>query len=164
VTGGEGKLIVGSPAAVLRWDTSIAINLNERGYASYTENSPATDDKFTPNSATPEWDYRVVYEAWIDPDVFGGAGFGGASIEFVHASPSKAQSNTLEVEPGDCPCHHNDPDVDCGDTPPPDGGTTDPCQDNDPDTICGDSGTPPLPDDKTPFCDQFPDDPACWVD
>jgi hypothetical protein len=186
VTGGEGKVIVGSAASVLKWDTSEAINLNQRGYASYTVDSPATDDKYTPNPETPEWDYRVVYEAWIDIDAFGAAGFGGASIEFVHASPSKANSNTLEVMPGDCPCNHNDPDETCGDTPPPDGGTGDPCLDNDPDTICGDtpppdagnacvdndpdtvcidSGVPPPPPGQgTPYCKEHPDDPACSVD
>jgi hypothetical protein len=164
VTGGEGKVIVGNAASVVQWTTSIDINLNDRGYASYTENSPATDDKFTANADTPEWDYRVVYEAWIDIDAFGSAGFGGASIEFVHASPSKAQSNTLEVEPGDCPCNHGDPDETCGDTPPPDGGTTDPCLDNDPDTICGDSGVPPPPEDREIFCKEHPQDPTCSVD
>ena len=166
VKGGEGKVIVGDGDAVLRWMTSIDLNLNDRGYASYTENSPATDDKFTANADAPEWDYRVVYEAWIDVRVFGAAGFEGASIEFVHASPSKAQSNTLEVEPGDCPCEQqNDPDRRCDDTPPPDGGTTDPCLDNDPDTVCTDSGVPPPPPEEgDPFCKEHPEDPACQVD
>jgi hypothetical protein len=167
VTGGEGKMIVGDAAAVVDWSTSLDRNLNERGHASYTVDSPATDADFSPNPQAPDWDFRVVYEAWIDPAAFGSAGFGGGNIEFVHASPSKAASNTLDVEPGDCPCKDRGPDEDCGDTPPPDGGTTDPCLDNDPDTWCGDSGVPPPPpgdDETTPFCKQFPMDPTCTVD
>jgi hypothetical protein len=154
VTGGEGKVLLGNPAHVVRWDTSEAINLNERGYASYVVDSPATDADYTPNSATPEWDYRVVYEAWIDIDAFGAAGFGGANIEYVHASPAKSSSNTLEVEPGDCPC--SDPDG-CHDDPPPPGN---PCGSNDPDAVCADAGVPPnggMPVD----CDKNPE--MCMV-
>jgi hypothetical protein len=140
VTGGEGKVIVGDASDVVSWMTSIDRNLNQRGYGSYTVDSPATDDRYTPNTATPEWDYRVVYEAWIDADAFGPDGFGGAFIEYVHASPAKGASNTIEVEPGDCPpppCKDRDPDGDCGpgDTPPPG------CVDNDPDTFCGEAGS-----------------------
>jgi hypothetical protein len=134
VLGGEGEMIIGDPADVVRWMTSEDRNLNERGYASYIVDSPATDENFTANPATPEWDYRVVYEAWIALRAFGAAGFGGATIEYVHASPSKAASNTLETEPGDCPC--SDPDG-CHDTPPP------PCTSNDPDAVCADGGIPP---------------------
>jgi len=143
VTDGEGKVIVGDASDVVQWMTSIDRNLNERGYGAYTTDSPATDADYMPNAATPEWDYRVVYEAWIDADLFGSAGFGGAIIEYVHASPAKAESNTIEVEPGDCPpppCVDNDPDTDkCDpgdDDPPP----PPPCEDNDPDTWCGEGG------------------------
>ena len=135
VLGGEGMMILGDAAHVVRWESSEARNLNERGYGSYTSESPATDENYTPNPATPEWDYRVVYEAWIDLAAFGGGGFGGATIEFVHASPSKASSNTIEVEPGDCPpCQ--DPDG-CHDVPPP---PPPPCTSNDPDVVCADAG------------------------
>jgi hypothetical protein len=164
VTGGEGKVLVGDAADVVKWMTSIDRNLNERGYASYTTDSPATDDLYSPNDDTPEWDYRVVYEAWIDIEAFGDAGFGGASIEFVHASPSKADSNTIEVEPGDCPpppCTGTDPDATCGDDePPPDDPPPDSCVDNDPDTFCSDAGVPPT--DEGPDCEMFPD--QCMVD
>ena len=138
VTGGEGAMILGDAADVVRWMSSEDLNLNERGYASYTSDSPATDASFTANPATPEWDYRVVYEAWIDISAFGSAGFGGATIEYVHASPSKADSNTVDVKPGDCPC--NDPDG-CHDDPPPPP-PTDSCGSNDPDAVCGDAGIP----------------------
>jgi hypothetical protein len=138
VLGGEGAMIVGDAADVVRWMSSEDLNLNERGYASYTMESPATDENFTANPATPEWDYRVVYEAWIALSAFKGAGFGGATIEYVHASPSKAASNTLETEPGECPpCQ--DPDG-CHDDPPP---PPPPCGSSDPDAVCSDGGVPP---------------------
>jgi hypothetical protein len=87
----------------------------------------------------------VVYEAWVDLSIFGDAGFGGATIEYVHASPSKSASDTIETEPGECPpppCIDTDPDTDVcdpgddppGDDPPPG------CVDNDPDTFCGEGG------------------------
>ncbi|HMI90926.1 MAG TPA: hypothetical protein VK509_06155 [Polyangiales bacterium] len=140
VLGGEGMMILGDPAHVVRWTSSQTRNLNERGYGEYTTESPATDENYTPNPATPEWDYRVVYEAWIDLAAFGSAGFGGAGIEFVHASPSKASSNTVEVVPGKCPpCQ--DPDG-CHDDPPP---PPPPCGSSDPDAVCGDAG---IPDDN----------------
>ena len=112
VRGGDGAMIVGDPAWILTWNTSISRNLNERNYASYTVDSPSTDANYTPNPAAPEWDYRVVYEAWVDIAAFGSAGFGDATIESVHASPSKSGEDTLKVKPGDCPppeCPPDDP-------------------------------------------------------
>jgi hypothetical protein len=112
VRGGDGAMLVGDADFIVQWNTSISRNLNERGYGSYTVNSPATDSKYTPNPQAPEWDYRVVYEAWIDVAAFGGAEFGDASISFVHASPAKGGDDTLNVEPGDCPppfCQPDDP-------------------------------------------------------
>lgn len=164
VTDGEGEMILGDAAHVVRWMTSEDRNLNERGYGEYTVDSPATDDAYTPNASTPEWDYRVVYEAWIALDAFGSAGFGGASIEFVHASPSKAESNTIEVTPGECPpppCAGSDPDATCADAPPPDEPPPDDsCGGTDPDAVCSDAGLPP--DMPGPDCEMFPD--QCMVD
>lgn len=80
-----------------------APNRLKRGYSSYTVDSPATDEHYTPNPDAPEWDYRVVYEVSIDAVALGGAEFGGANIEFVHASPSKREDDTIVVEPRDCP-------------------------------------------------------------
>ena len=166
VTGGEGKMIVGDAANVVRWMTSEDRNLNERGYGSYVVDSPATDDAYTPNPSTPEWDYRVVYEAWISLDAFGDGGFGGAEIEFVHASPSKADSNTIDVTPGDCPpppCGGSDPDATCSDDPPDEG----PCGGTDPDAVCADGGLPPAdggvpPGMMGPDCEAHPE--QCMVD
>ncbi len=178
VSGGEGEVIVGDPAWLLDWNTSIARNLNERGYGDYLVDSPATDEDYTPNPETPEWDYRVVYEAWIDVSALGGEGFGGATIEHVHASPAKTPSDTIEVEEDDCPpgfctdpdgCYDGppppppcslDPDAPCGDTDPPPPPPP-PCS-LDPDAPCGDTG---LPDAGTPLdCLEVPDDPRCRVD
>ncbi|HEX2675544.1 MAG TPA: hypothetical protein VHM19_02870 [Polyangiales bacterium] len=138
VTGGEGKMIVGNASDIVDYSSSLDENLNARGYGSYTTDSPATDHDYTPNPATPEWDYRVVYEVWIDVKVLGSNMFGDAFIEYVHASPSKAATNTIEVKPGSCPpC--TDPDG-CWDTPPSK------CTITAPDEYKCDTGNvPPLP-------------------
>jgi hypothetical protein len=143
VTGGDGSVLVGDASAIVKYSTSIDRNLNERGYGDYLPDSPATDEDYTANTDAPEWDFRVVYEAWIDLSVFGDEGFGGATIEYVHASPAKAESDTIETEPGDCPpppCVDNDPDTDCAEGGGGTGGGGDPCADNDPDTFCGGGG------------------------
>jgi len=102
VGGGEGKMLAGDAASVLAVATSIDRNLNGCGYC-YTVDSPATDAAYTPNSATPRWDYRVAYEVWLDAAAFGSAGPGDMLLENVHASPSKAASNTIAVRKGTCP-------------------------------------------------------------
>jgi len=121
VLGGDGRMIVGDPSRIVDWHTSLERNLNERGYGDYIVDSPATDADYTANDATPNWDYRVVYEVWIDNAAFGASGFGGAVIEHVHASPSKAPSDTIVVIPGDCPCQRDggcdQPPLTCEDTP-----------------------------------------------
>jgi len=109
--GGDGKIRAGDPNAILAWSSSLDRNLNERGYCDYLDNSPATDQSCTPNNDAPNWDYRIVYELWVRRDAFSPIGFGTAHMDAVHASPSKAESDTVSVEPGDCPpgwC--NDPD------------------------------------------------------
>ena len=102
VSGGEGKMIKGDASAIVGVATSIDRNLNGCGYCLITD-SPATDDDFTPNASAPNWDYRVVYEVWVDFSVFKGQGFGGAFIPSVHASPSMASGNTIDVDPKTCP-------------------------------------------------------------
>jgi hypothetical protein len=116
VAGGEGKVRVGDPAAILGWTSSLDRNLNERGYCLITD-SPATDASCTPNAAAPGWDFRVVYEVWLRRDAFAPA-FGSAYMSFVHASPSKASTNTVTVEPGPCPCIEIDR-YQCEQPPPP---------------------------------------------
>lgn len=147
VLGGEGKVLVGDASHVREVTTSLDRNLNGCGYGTYVESSPATDQAYTPNPATPDWDYRVVYEMWIAAEAFGNSGFGGVSIEYVHASPSKISDNTLIVDPGPCP-PDGPPDTD---PPKP------PCP---PGTIPRDPGTPTppsTPDAGTPDCKEVGD-------
>lgn len=129
VSGGEGKMIQGDASAIVSVATSIDRNLNGCGYCQITD-SPATDDNLSPNADAPNWDYRVVYEVWIDFSVFKGHGFGGAYIPQVHASPSMASTNTIDVDPTPCPPDWDTPYCppsvieeggNCFDTPPGDG-------------------------------------------
>jgi len=129
VSGGEGKMLLGEASAVVAVSTSIDRNLNGCGYCLITD-SPATDDAFSANPSAPNWDYRVIYEVWIDFSTFKGRGFGVAYIPQVHASPSMASSNTIDVEPTPCPPDWDTPYCppsvieeggNCFDTPPGDG-------------------------------------------
>ena len=101
VGGGDGKMLSGDASAIAYASTSLDRDLNACGYSSYTTDSPATDSSYTPNAATPDWDYRVVYDVWVKASAFAG-GFGAATIPYVHASPAKL-SATLPVTPGPCP-------------------------------------------------------------
>lgn len=111
VSGGDGDVISGDASKILAKSTSISRNLNGCGYCQNaaceggdcTVNSPATDEDFTPNPGTPNWDYRAVYEVWIDASAFGSAGFGQAYMTYVHASPAKVSTNTITVTPTPCP-------------------------------------------------------------
>jgi hypothetical protein len=129
VSGGEGKMITGDASAIVAVGTSIDRNLNGCGYCLLTD-SPATDASFAIDPSAPNWDYRVVYEVWVDFSVFKGLGFGGAYIPSVHASPSMASTNTIDVEPDPCPPDWDTPYCppsvieeggNCFDTPPGDG-------------------------------------------
>ncbi len=111
VTGGDGSVIVGDAADVLAVSTSLDRNLNGCGYCKSsacassgdcTVDSPTTDAEYTPNPQTPNWDYRQVYEVWIDLGAFGDQGFGQAYITYTHSSPAKGK-DTLDVEPTPCP-------------------------------------------------------------
>lgn len=126
IWGGEGAIQKGDKTSVVKASTSMDRNLNERGYSSYTIDSPATDDIYTPNQNAPLWDYRVMYEIWVKSDAFGASGFGGATVDYIHASPAKGGSNTIEVDPGDCP---DGVDGGSGGTDGGDGGVCDPNDD-----------------------------------
>ncbi len=133
--GGDGKVREGDEAAILGWSTSMDENLNERGYCEYTTDSPATDDACTQNQDAPDWDFRMVYDLWVARSAFDPAEFGSATMDQVHASPSKGPDNTVTVTDGDCPedwC--NDPDgCDQGECNDPDG-----CDPGDPGPDCSD--------------------------
>jgi hypothetical protein len=110
VSGGDGKMLLGDANWVLGSTSSLARNLEGCGYCENSAcggdcrvNSPSTDEKWTSNSSTPNWDYRVRYEVWIDAAAFGTSGFGGVNVSYVHASPSKETTNTITVIPGPCP-------------------------------------------------------------
>jgi hypothetical protein len=118
VAGGEGKVLHGNASDIAAVSTSLDRDLNACGLKGYLDSSPATDMNYTPNPAAPKWDYRVVYDVWAKRSAFGAAGFGAATVDFVHASPSKAGQNTLTVEPGPC-CVDVDSPVCTPYTPPP---------------------------------------------
>ncbi len=127
VSGGEGQMILGSAGSILSSTTSLDQNMNTFGYV-LTANSPSTDNNYTPNATYPNWIYEVWYEASIDLNVFGSAGFGYPRIASVHASPSKTGNNTEIVNPEDCPVECDgsltvsaqvNPDLQCDSVPPP---------------------------------------------
>jgi hypothetical protein len=127
VWGGDGQIFIGDPVHFIDATSSLDRNLNERGYASYTVDSPPTNENYDPAPEAPDWDFRVIYEAWVDTAAFGGSEVAQACIDFIHASPSKEDSNTKVVEPGDCPpgwgCFEVDGCVVPPDDPPPGDGT-----------------------------------------
>ncbi len=93
--------------------------MNGCGYCEETESPcPGSEEGYEPSPDAPEWDFRMVYELWIDADAFGDAGFCRSDIDYVHASPAKSSSDTILVEPDDCPPPPDDPPTD--DDPPND--------------------------------------------
>jgi hypothetical protein len=89
---------------ILECTSSLYRNLITCGYFDYMKttlslSSPVTDEQYTPDPLAPYWDFRVVYDIWVEPDVFGASGFGRAEVIVVHASPSKLDSHNLYVQP-----------------------------------------------------------------
>ncbi len=114
---GTARVILGDPADVLAVATSLDRNLNGCGYCESpacgaegdcTVSSPTTDEAYTPNPETPDWDYRQVYELWVALDAFGDDGFGQAYVTYTHSSPAKG-TDTLQVEPTPCPPEWDEP-------------------------------------------------------
>ena len=101
VTDGDGDMITGSESHILDVKTSLSENLNTFGYELF-EDSPATDDNYTPNPAYPNWIFEVWYEVTIDLDAFGASGWGYPTITDFHASPSKTGNNSEPVEFAEC--------------------------------------------------------------
>jgi hypothetical protein len=96
-------MLAGDESAVLAAATSLDRNVNGCGYDQYVDDSsPVTDEDYTPNPDAPNWDWRVQYEVWLDATAFDQC-FGQAYIEVVHASPSKAGTNTITVTGEPCP-------------------------------------------------------------
>ncbi len=121
VSGGDGAMLIGDEAHVLAIATSLDRNLGGCGYCDLDAcggdclvNSPATDSALAPNDEAPDWDYRQVYEAWIDLAAFGDSGFGQAFITYTHSSPAKGPE-TIEVDPEPCPPDWDTPYCEPGD-------------------------------------------------
>lgn len=94
IADGDGDMEHGSEDVVLHARSSLDHNLNDLGCV-YLEDSPVAPD-------CPDWERRVIYEVWLDADLFGPAGFGQPVLDHVHASPSRMDS-TVPVEPGEPP-------------------------------------------------------------
>jgi len=103
VSGGDGELFIGDAEDVLAVGTSLDRNMNGCGYCNVEESPCPSGDNFEPSEEAPEWDFRMVYELWIDSSAFGEAGFCRPDVEYVHASPAKSDTSTILVEPDDCP-------------------------------------------------------------
>ncbi|HTN90809.1 MAG TPA: hypothetical protein VL242_44350 [Sorangium sp.] len=134
VVGGEGQMLLGDADAVVAATTSLDRDLNTCGYGGYVVDSPETDESYTANTETPNWDYRVVYDVWVSASAFGAAGFGDATISYVHASPSKYPSDTLVVTEGPCPSTCE------GEDPPAGEGGSDPGEVPGEDEVCQETG------------------------
>ena len=94
---GDGDMIFGDAQHILDVRTSLDENFNTFGYV-LTENSPATDDNYTPNPDYPNWIFEVWYEVTVDAAAFGAAGFGSPDITDFHASPSKTGNNSEPLD------------------------------------------------------------------
>ncbi|MDG5815929.1 hypothetical protein QA601_12630 [Chitinispirillales bacterium ANBcel5] len=97
--GGDGDLIIGDPDHILSYGTSTCDNINYHGYHLF-ENSPQTDESFTPNPDYPNWEYLVVYRLSLDPEAFGESGFRDVQMTHVHSSPAKGD-DTIGIEERD---------------------------------------------------------------
>ena len=93
VTSNDGAMLVGSSSNIVSVKTSLDENFNTYGYK-LTDNSPATDANYTPNSSYRNWIYDVWYEVTVKLSAFGASGFKSASIPYIHASPSKTGNDT----------------------------------------------------------------------
>jgi len=151
VRGGEGEILDGPADAVIDATSSLDRNLNERGYGDYTVDSPETDARYTANPAAPEWDFNVVYEAWIATDAFVGAPLHHVCIDEIHASPAKGGGNTKQVIPMPCPtdcmtgdCPSGGVPGDTGGSDTEEGGSDGECL-LDPDISCDGGRIPPVP-------------------
>jgi hypothetical protein len=123
--GGDGKVVAGSAAHVLSWNTSLAKNLNNFGYCTggncnfgginVTVNSPPTVSPTSYNlpagSPFGNWIFPIQYEMRIAAAAFGAAGFGSVQLVGMHNSPPKIGSNLLTPVP--CPGDPQPPTVFC---------------------------------------------------
>jgi len=100
VTGGDGRLYLGSVGDVVETRSSLVENLCTLGCSGYTSDSPVTDENYSPPAACPGWDFNVWYEVTLKVSAFGPTGFGYPLLTSIHASPSKTGMNSEPVGPG----------------------------------------------------------------
>jgi hypothetical protein len=103
VSGGDGKMLVGSAANVLSATTSLTENLKQLQFVSgFLVNSPPETAPNSNISIPAGWDYYDTYTVVVSRAAFGAAGFGGVTIVGVHDSPPKlAPNNLITPEPCD---------------------------------------------------------------
>ena len=106
--GGDGSHDAGNPDHVLSFGTSLDDNINYYGYNLF-ENSPKTDETFSPNPAYPNWEFYVTYRLTLDIGAFGKSGYGKVLMTSVHASPAKTPNETIQVTEGVKPDPNDDP-------------------------------------------------------
>jgi len=113
--GGDGSCVTGSCSTnLVSWTSSLARNLNERGFCTGVNactvggvnlltNSPPVSPAGTyitgPSFAT--WDFTNSYEVVVKKSVFGTSGFGAVNVGVIHNSPAKSGSNAISPTP--CP-------------------------------------------------------------
>lgn len=97
VTGGDGIMITGNVSDVLGCRTSLSENFNTYGYV-LTQDSPETDENYTPNPEYPNWDWDVWYEVTLKTAPFeSGGGIKEPIISDIHSSPSKKGAETCPL-------------------------------------------------------------------
>jgi hypothetical protein len=109
VTGGEGKVNIGSAAWVLAADTSIAKNLNNTGFCvggncnlsgtNLLVDSPPTVSlssyELPAGSPYIGWNFTNSYEVKISKLAFSASTFGSVGVGEVHNSPPKVGTNAI---------------------------------------------------------------------
>jgi putative Ig domain-containing protein len=101
VSGGEGIMLLGSAADIVRVQTSLDVNLNSPGYVLVSD-SPVTDAAYTPNASYPDWIYDIWYDVTVKPGAFGSAGFGKSVLVGAGAGPSKTGVDIDAFRPVAC--------------------------------------------------------------
>ncbi len=113
--GGDGSCVTGSCATnLVSWNSSLARNLNERGFCTGVNactfggvnlltNSPPVSPAGTYNTSASfsAWDFTNSYEVVVKKSAFGTSGFGAVKVGIIHNSPAKTGSNAITPTP--CP-------------------------------------------------------------
>lgn len=119
-TGGDGSCVMPTSncaANLASWNTSLARNLNERGFCTKVSgvttctvggvnllvNSPPVSPAGTYNTSASfvTWDFTDTFEVVVKKTAFGAAGFGTVRVGVIHNSPAKSGSNAITPTP--CP-------------------------------------------------------------